>query len=177
MLDGTYCLEIRNTPSQSAPDVDVIFVHGLSSGAQSAWENQNNDLWPMWLGQMLPQARILLLNYPAAALFTGDSSRINIQERARNLANLLPANGIGSRQTIFVCHSLGGIMVKEILRASIENGCSPRIAANTAGIIFLATPHLGSDLANFGSLFGSKLTKDLARGSDYLKDLHQWFST
>lgn len=177
MQQGTFCLEVRNFASSQQPDFDVVFVHGLSSSAQDAWSIGEGDLWPLWLGQVFPAARIVLVNYPAPAFFTGDASRLTIKERARNLANLLPTNGIGGRQTIFVCHSLGGLLTKEIIRASVENACSPRIAANTAGILFLATPHAGADIAAAGSFLGSALTKDLAKGSAYLAELGAWFSS
>lgn len=177
MQQGTFCLEVRNFASRQQPDFDVVFVHGLSSSAQDAWSVGEGDLWPLWLGQVFPAARILLVNYPAPAFFTGDASRLTIKERARNLANLLPTNGIGERQTIFVCHSLGGLLTKEIIRASVENACSPRIAANTAGVLFLATPHAGADIATASSFLGSALTKDLAKGSAYLTELRTWFSS
>jgi hypothetical protein len=176
MQQGTFCLEVRNFASHHQPDLDIVFVHGLSSSAQDAWSVSEGDLWPLWLGQVFPAARILLVNYPAPIFFTGEASRLTIKERARNLANLLPTNGIGERQTIFICHSLGGILTKEIVRASVENACSPRIAANTAGILFLATPHTGADIAGVSGFLGSALTKDLAKGSTYLTELRTWFS-
>lgn len=176
MLDGVYCLDINNAQPQGMTDFDVVFVHGLGSSAEGAWQNANSDLWPLWIRQVLPLARVTFLNYPAPVFFYKDSSRVSIRERARNLADFLPINGIGNRQTVFVCHSLGGLLVKEILRSCIESGCSPKIAANTAGIIFLATPHAGADLANWGSAIGSELTKDIERDSAYLIDLRQWFA-
>lgn len=155
--------------------MDIVFVHGLSSSADQAWKNTQGDLWPLWLRQIFPNCRVLLLNYPAPMFFYSSTSRLSVKERARSMADLLPTIGIGTRPTIFVCHSLGGILVKEILRSCVETGCSPYVVTNTAGIVFLATPHSGSDIASLTKSLGSSLTKELEKDSDYLLDLKQWF--
>ncbi len=176
MLEGVYCLELNNTDSKQPPDVDVVFVHGLASGAEDAWKSNNGDLWPLWLKHIVRTARIILLNYPAPTFFASTASRVTIKERAQNLADFLPTIGIGNRPTIFVCHSLGGIIIKEIIRCCIETVSTVNIAANTIGVVFLATPHGGSDIANWSDWIGSSLTADLATGSKYLVELRTWFS-
>jgi hypothetical protein len=133
-------------------------------------------MWPLWLKPMLPNTRLILLNYPAPTFFSSPTSRVSIRERARNLADFLPTIGIGNRPTVFVCHSLGGIVVKEILRSCVETGCALNIAANTIGVIFLATPHAGSDIVRWLEWMGSNLTADLAVNSEYILSLRDWFS-
>jgi hypothetical protein len=54
---------------------------------------------------------------------------------------------------------------------------SLKIAANTTGIIFLATPHSGADIAGWASCIGSSLTGELTPGSAYLDELKKWFSS
>jgi hypothetical protein len=120
LLEGVYCLDLNNADTRLLPEFDVVFVHGLSSSADSAWKNSNGDLWPLWLKATVTNSRVLLLNYPAPSLFTNRHSGVTIQERARNLADFLPTIGIGNRPTVFVCHSLGGILIKEIIRCCIE---------------------------------------------------------
>src|SRR5271155_4478851 len=64
------------------------------------------------------------------------------------------------RPIIFVCHSLGGLVVKRCLiycttvrHAHIERLRS--IYVSTYGILFLGTPHNGSELAKWGTLLQS----------------------
>ena len=58
------------------------------------------------------------------------------------------------RPIIFICHSLGGLVVQKALLHSDE---SPDLLYNdvvdsTADVIFMGTPHRGSTLANWGGL-------------------------
>jgi pimeloyl-ACP methyl ester carboxylesterase len=175
MLDGVYCIDVSNTEISRLPEIDIVFIHGLSSSADAAWKNDNGDLWPIWLRPFLGNVRILLLNYPAPALFANRFANVSISERARNLADFLPTIGIGNRPSIFICHSLGGILIKEILRCCVTTGCSINIATNTIGIVFLATPHGGSNATAWTDWIGSSLIPDLALNSEYLKSLKEWF--
>lgn len=61
------------------------------------------------------------------------------------------------RPIIFVCHSLGGLVVKRCLiySRSVRHSHTERtrsIYVSTYGVLFLGTPHNGSDLAKWGSL-------------------------
>ena len=49
--------------------------------------------------------------------------------------------GVGDRPTVFVCYSLGGLVLKKILQ------CYPDLGKSTKGVVFLATPHHGSPAA------------------------------
>lgn len=177
MFSGVACLELNNSPENGYPEFDIVFVHGLSSDALAAWQTATGDIWPTWIRQTIRNSRVALLNYPAPALFYKKESAVSIKDRGRNLADFLPTIGVGRRPTIFVCHSLGGLVIKEILRNCIEHGCSIELAANTIGLIYLATPHSGANLANLGSIVGSQLTVDLQPNSPYLLDLRDWFSS
>jgi hypothetical protein len=60
------------------------------------------------------------------------------------------------RPIIFICHSLGGIVLKKALILAHER--SERyssISKDTFGVIFMGTPHRGSDAAFWGKFFGS----------------------
>jgi hypothetical protein len=61
------------------------------------------------------------------------------------------------RPIIFICHSLGGLVVKRaiITSRSVENEKTEHwrsVYISTYGILFLGTPHLGSELAKWGLL-------------------------
>jgi hypothetical protein len=176
MISDIECIDLGVDDDSHAADFDVVFVHGIDSSAREAWTSSNGDLWPLWLKPIFKNARILLLNYPAPAFFSSKFSPTSIQARARNLADFLPTIGIGNRATIFVCHSLGGIIVKEILRSCVTTGCSLNVAINTIGLVFLATPHSGADLNSWMKRLGSTLIGDLGRNTSYIMDLKAWFS-
>jgi len=85
----------------------------------------------------------------------------------------------GNRPLAFVAHSLGGLLVKQLLRTAVELHIPgwKAIAANTKGILFLATPHTGSSIASLASKFPlvSKATSQIAANDPYLLGLHDWF--
>jgi len=64
------------------------------------------------------------LAYPASIFGQWAKNEMNIHERAVNFLECFAVNGFGKRPIAFVCHSLGGILVKEILRASSESADS-----------------------------------------------------
>lgn len=55
------------------------------------------------------------------------------------------------RPIIFIAHSLGGLVCEEALNLCSERQDLHTILSNTLGIIFMGTPHGGSNLANWGS--------------------------
>jgi pimeloyl-ACP methyl ester carboxylesterase len=69
-----------------------------------------------------------------------------------------------NRKLIFVCHSLGGLVVKQALVLTPQSSAIKDIQDRTTGIVFLGTPHggshLGRRLAWIAFITGS--SKDLA---------------
>src|SRR3546814_12121987 len=96
------------------------------------------------------------------------------------------ADGLASREeraphTLLVAHSLGGLIVKQMLRRCSES-LSPdfiEIGRSATGVAFLATPHQGAQAAKTPDvlvrLFLSKQAKPLAYGDDNLVDLNDFF--
>jgi hypothetical protein len=74
---------------------------------------------------------------------------MDLHERAASMLEHLAAHGIGKRPIALVCHSLGGILAKEMLRTSAECNDSSwqQIAEKTRFAAFLGTPHTGASLA------------------------------
>ena len=91
------------------------------------------------------------------------------------------------RDLVLVYHSLGGIIAKKaiLLHQSSEEGKA--IRKSIAGIIFMGTPHCGSDLANIGSAFANiasmvidmpkLLLKTLSKNSSALYYISRDFAT
>jgi hypothetical protein len=105
-----------------------------------------------------------------------------IADRGNAILNEMESDDFGDRPIIFIAHSLGGIMVKQLLRSAVTLNVSrwEKIAANTLGIVFIATPHAGSGLATFASFIGMLLritetAEGLKRHDSRLRELHGWF--
>jgi protein SERAC1 len=111
--------------------------------------------------------------------------RTNIKERAIELIDQLKLAGIGQNPVLFVTHSMGGIIVKQMLVHLNElkkkkNNSDYSLIENTKGIIFLSTPHLGSDIAKKVTSFSFALSMsneiaELSSNSKYLLDMNKKF--
>ncbi len=109
----------------------------------------SRDLLP----QTVPDARILTYGYDTHIRhrFGAPISNNTVYDIAKNFLVRLEAlrRSKPSRPILFIVHSLGGIVVKEMLRQS--HGCSTyhahlrQISDSTSGVIFFGTPHGGSD--------------------------------
>lgn len=160
--------------------VDVLFVHGLTGTALETW-SVDGDYWPKWLCKDLPGLGIYAIGYPAGLFEKWAKKEMNLHERAGNILEHLAGYGFGERPIVLISHSLGGILVKEILRASGDSTDEDlrRIAENTRLAAFFATPHTGASLAatvNFlVPRLASKFVDLLSNDAGYLTSLNHAF--
>ena len=153
--------------------VDVVAVHGLQGSAIKTWEHSNGKMWLKdFLALELPFARIMTFGYDSTVLLS--KSVAEIEDKALELLNQLslertslqPADSDG-RPIIFICHSLGGILVKKAIILAHERSDEPEykdVLDNTKGIAFLGTPHRGSDSAWWGAVVAN-IVKGLSIGT------------
>jgi protein SERAC1 len=157
---------------------DVIFVHGLGGDGHETWTATPDAFWPLWIFDDLKTIEVWTLEYPAS-IFGSTNGSLVISDQAKQVLDLLASHSIGNRPLAFVAHSLGGLLVKQLLRTAVELHIPgwKAIAANTKGILFLATPHTGSSIASLASKFPlvSKATSQIAANDPYLLGLHDWF--
>jgi triacylglycerol esterase/lipase EstA (alpha/beta hydrolase family) len=146
---------------------NVVFVHGLGGHNRGTWQSDSTNeetFWPQWLYDDLnarsesgfrPPVGVWSLGYPAEVfrvMFFSKNRDDSVPQRARQLVDTLLSHGLANRPIIFVVHSLGGILVKQMLRSSRDAGDPrlsdfPKLALSTRLVIFLATPHTGSSMA------------------------------
>jgi pimeloyl-ACP methyl ester carboxylesterase len=143
-------------------EADIILVHGLGGDSQTTWFN-DAGLWPIvWLFDLqnginsmparynirdLPpvnKIRLLTVKHHANMFSTDNES--DPRYIAQRLVGLLFDAGVGSKPIVWIAHSLGGLIVKEILYAS-QRGLRCDILRSTKGVIFFGTPHCGATWA------------------------------
>ncbi|KAI9758975.1 MAG: hypothetical protein M1840_003619 [Geoglossum simile] len=150
--------------------VDVVFVHGLRGSSLGTW-SKGVVCWPRDLLKIDIQnasydARIITWGYDSsAANVFSYASKESIFGHAETLLEDLSRLRVGkTRPVIFLGHSLGGLVIKQALIKSAEYNSHGRhptlgeIYASTKGVIFLGTPHRGSDKESLGEVV-SKIAK------------------
>lgn len=172
-----------NASITDQPLLDVVFVHGLGGDDRSTWTAPGaTESWLDWLAQDIPSIAVWSLRYPAVATkWTAEGEGMALPDRATNLIPTLLHYEIGSRSTVFVGHSLGGLVVKQILRHSNDMAMPEwkTLTESTVGVAFLATPHAGSTLASLAYAFDftrpTKTTLALRAHCPHLKELSDWY--
>ncbi|KAK8369696.1 hypothetical protein V6Z12_A01G127700 [Gossypium hirsutum] len=203
--DSSKSFNVSNNDADSEiPQMDIVFVHGLRGGPYKTWriaEDKSSTksglvekideeagklgtFWPgEWLSADFPQARLFSLKYKTN-LTQWSGASLPLQEVSSMLLKKLVAAGIGSRPVVFVTHSLGGLVVKQMLfKAKAEN--MDDLVNNTVGVVFYSCPHFGSKLADMPWRMGLVLRPaptigELRSGSprlvqlnDFLRRLHK----
>ena len=144
-------IKISTIPPNEAAG-DVILVHGLGDDHRGTWQvaNEPSLFWPSWLAVDVPDINIWSLDYHVKAA-EWKSKTMPLPERATNTLAVLEASGIGKRPIVFVTHSFGGLLVKQLLRSAVDfhQPAWSAIATNTKAVVFISTPHGGSEKANW----------------------------
>ncbi|XP_052623847.1 uncharacterized protein LOC128129256 [Lactuca sativa] len=147
----------RNNDSEGgleSPSLDVIFVHGLRGGPYKTWrlsEDKSSSKSGLvekideeagkhgtfspgeWLSTDFPHARLFSLKYKTN-LTQWSGSSLPLQEVSSMLLEKLIAARIGDRPVVFVTHSMGGLVVKQMLhQASAEN--RGNLVKNSVGVL------------------------------------------
>ena len=98
---------------------DVVFVHGLGGNGRDTWAASADAFWPLWIFEDLETIEAWTLEYPAS-MFGSSNGSLVISDQAKQVLDLFAAHSIGKRPLLFVAHSLGGLLVKQLLRTAVE---------------------------------------------------------
>ncbi|KAL9330569.1 hypothetical protein ACSQ67_000179 [Phaseolus vulgaris] len=194
----------KSNPDRNLPPLDIVFVHGLRGGPYKTWRIAEEKIstsphlvekideeagklgtfWPgEWLSSDFPEARMFTLKYKTN-LTQWSGASLPLQEVSSMLLEKLVAAGVGNRPVVFVTHSMGGLVVKQILHKAKEERFD-NLVKNTMGIVFYSCPHFGSKLADMPWRMGFVLRPaptigELRSGSsrlielnDYIRHLHK----
>ena len=150
---------------EGVPQVEFVFIHGLQlSDANNAWwttwarKGAKSKCWPKTLlVQRFPKAQVFSLSYDASAIKPATSGKPDSYALGEKLLHSMKIAGIGQRNrpVVFVCHSLGGLVAKQIVvtgyRHFRQDEKVQNLLNNIRGFFFYATPHSGSKLADLCS--------------------------
>jgi protein SERAC1 len=148
---------------------DVVFVHGLLGGTFRTWRqcDANSTLknytrcWPKeWLANDINNIRILAVDYQTHLSnwnIECPSDKFTLKDRSEQLVSNLLLCEIGNKPIIWITHSMGGLLVKQIL-ADIKQSIDPnkkKILEQTKGVVFYSVPHKGSEMAVWSPIIQS----------------------
>jgi hypothetical protein len=105
-----------------------------------------------------------------------------LPDRASQVLDRMVQKALGERPMMLICHSLGGLLAKQLLRKATDSP-DPRkqqVASQARAVLFLATPHAGARLASladaFRAVFGATVSiEDLREHDAHLRDLYDWY--
>jgi protein SERAC1 len=204
----------ETTAVYTHPDakVDIVLVHGLNGDPKTTWTNRDNgvfwalDLLPRLLGDTA-RANILVYGYNAdvcssssfASRSTSPSDNF-IHQHAQTLVTSLTqfrvGEGTARNPLLWVCHSLGGVLVKRALlyshdlRGAAHQRVYRSIVVSTVGIVLRGQPQAGAAAAGWAlmlqgmagavvprKLFESEsvLLRTLKRDSETLANINNHF--
>ena len=153
--------------------VAVVFVHGVLSSGETCWRDNNGAYWPELLKAEaeLDPIGIYVYTYQTS-IFSGSYRLGDVVDDLKERAKL---DGVlESKYIIFVCHSMGGIVVRKFLVQRSNDLINRKIEI---GLFLVASPSLGSSYANLLSklaeVFGNSQAQALRFGEDnaWLNDL------
>lgn len=137
----------------------IVFVHGLH-GSRDSWRASNGAYWPDMIRSdpRFAYSDVEVAEYPTPA----SNGRISSVQLAEVLwAHLKQDHVWEHREVVFIAHSLGGILVEEMLLRH------PADTARVKFIVSYGTPHEGSPIARIASIYDKDpLLIDLSDASD-----------
>eukprot|EP00854_Cymbomonas_tetramitiformis_P014719 gene14719-17394_t len=173
--------------------MDIVFIHGLRGGAFSTWRYHGEELpyrkggemggcWPVDLAGELPDVRIMSVKYKTR-ITDWSGYTLSIEDLGSHIITRLHAAGVGARPVVFVTHSMGGLLMKQMLQYAREDPKYAAMYQNVRGVVFYSTPHFGSWLAlgwqanvppGLSTLVRTAPGVDQMRSTNnYLETLHQ----
>ncbi|KAI5783495.1 hypothetical protein FPQ18DRAFT_266644, partial [Pyronema domesticum] len=166
----------------------IITVPGLGAHAFGTWKASNG--YKMWLRDFSPDrnamqdTRILLYGYnPSIDNSTLSDSLDDYAKRILLLLNKVRKKQQERRRPlIFVCHCLGGLVVKKALaNAGVLGSPDHEILTSCVALLFFGVPNQGLEVEDLLSVVrgqqNARLVEDLRISSALLRAIHEDFVT
>jgi pimeloyl-ACP methyl ester carboxylesterase len=151
---------VQQDPARLVPRLRVIvFVHGIH-GSRESWRASNGAYWPDMIrtDPRFAYSDVEVAEYPTPA----SNGKMSSVQLADILWTRLQQDHVWDHhEVVFLAHSLGGILVEEMLLRH------PAEAAKVKFIASYGTPHEGSAIARYASIYDrDPLLNDLSDASD-----------
>tara|TARA_R110000787_G_scaffold25655_5_gene71999 strand:+ start:2889 stop:4187 length:1299 start_codon:yes stop_codon:yes gene_type:complete len=167
-----------------SPEIDIVFLHGLAGDRFSTWTNSEGEFWPQIIADMFANCRVYTCGFKSSklsSLKTGEGT--SIMDLGSMIADGLICREVLAPKILFICHSLGGLVVKQMIRKCSDSADKDfnELGRSCVGVAFLATPHQGSKLAStLNTILSNGASKQLAQlteSEEELFDLNEYFRT
>jgi hypothetical protein len=166
------------TPLNDPDDanVDIVIIPGLCGHALGSFRSANGlSVWPRdFAPEDIPRARFVVYGYETA--FDASYSTQGVRELAHTLLDGLAIfrrrTQTQQRPLLFVCHSLGGVVLKEALVISSKAAYKEwlEVVEVTYGLVFMGVPNLSLRYRQLETMVRGQLSEafihDLLTGSD-----------
>src|SRR5258708_6883416 len=103
---------------------NVIFLHRPGGDLYRTWRTRSHDqsFWPRWLAEDVPGVSVYSMGYEAS-VSRWRGTAMHLADRAANvLARILAEPELQSGQLILIGHSLGGLVIKQLLQNAESEG-------------------------------------------------------
>lgn len=123
---------------------NIVFIHGLGGHPYETWQSalDASTFWPAWLAEDVKGLSVYSLGYISPPSNWIGTAMPLLDEAAHALRVLLNSEDLKTGPIAFVCHSLGGLMAKSIIRAAREQSGDRDIADfydRIRQVVFIAT--------------------------------------
>jgi hypothetical protein len=147
---GSMLIPVGGTVPDRDALANIVFVHGIGSSCKTAWSTaQSTEIggsFPVWLFEDLEKStkapvNVWLANYPAEIfrfMFLSPGREDSVTQRGRMLLDKIRAQELARRPVVFIAHSLGGIIVKQMLRSAADARYFPAQGAAGGDVVSLA---------------------------------------
>ncbi|WP_417878632.1 esterase/lipase family protein [Vibrio sp.] len=171
----------------------VILIHGLGGHYKNTWScgRDKNVFWPAWLTENESDVCVWSIEYESKVAYFIDDA-MPFKDQAANIAeNLFIKNDLKTGEIIFIGHSMGGLIIKQVIRIAEDRKYfrdeANQLLSRVTGTGFIGTPHTGSDLSTIGNMLPVRLamrliklspsaaTLYLFRNNPDLRELNTWF--
>ena len=156
--------------------LSLVFIHGLGGHESETWMHNPKDhssLWPVWLGEDT-KCDAWTLGYDAAISGWQDAAMPLPRQGTSVLDRLVNQPELAGRRLLLIGHSMGGLVIKTAIVHGMTQGVARQreLVGRIAGVVFVATPHGGSDLANLAKAVGVLLRTNPQLGDMTLHNAH-----
>jgi hypothetical protein len=152
----------------------IVFVHGIYGGPADTWTCAGQQSWPKMLthDHAFDDFDVYVAGYDTPYIGNAQSMREVMASLNQRLSNASIFEAY--EKVVFVAHSMGGLVVQELLVNHHSYGKQVPL------IYFFATPQTGAQIANLAHAFSDNPLLEQMRTANnyYLQDLEeQWRQT